>query len=466
VRLGAIAAALAGALLLGAPARLAAQEAATVPLDVALAQDTGEPLALLARDVGFVVATGGDDFRLLCTRALDTSANGPLHVVAPGAGRLLVGSYRGLQSLDLNACSWPFPDPQLEGTLIIDLWLQDGAVLALIDGDDGHQVFRSDDGGLSFAPAVELPADASFFRVRFAPGDPSRVYALATAPDGDAGVSAFLFSSDDGGASYQRHALEFAEGEGGAQLLAVDAADPDRVYVGFQSALTSHSHGDEAGHEGAVSDQVFASANGGQSFELARNVGLLGALATGDEAGELWIGDAEGGLYHSPNYGAAFETVDSELHVSCLAQRDGVLWVCADSTRDRFSLGYSEDGGESFVSALRFDEVDELLQCADSERVSSCAPVLQNWRFWHPSAGSTAQDAGSAGPSPDAAPPGHGDGTRDASADDGGAVAVASEADSDSGCGCSTLTAQGATGGAPLLLALAWLRRRQRFPGR
>ncbi|MGD8863135.1 MAG: sialidase family protein [Myxococcales bacterium] len=444
------------------PAR--AQEAAPVPLAIALSPDGTQLEAALARDTGLIIRGEDDVYRMACTRALGISSNGSFFLAAREGGGFLLTHYGGVQHGDASGCGWTYPDPILEDLSVVSVARNGDTLHALTTSNGDYAVYRSDDGGETFDLGFDLDDDAAYFSLKVAPSDPDYVYLLAVITDLDTGESQrYVQRSLDGGETFERLPLN-QDAAGNARLARVDPSDPARVYLAFTQGLSSHSHGDEM----HVDDLLLVSDDGGESFSELRSIALFGGLSLGPADGEIFLGDAEGGLLHSDDGGQTWETLDEDLHVSCIEQRDGRLWACANSVSDPFSVGVSDDGGESFESVLRFDEVAGVVEC--DPPLTACAGVWTSWGFWHPLAnenpdenpdagtGATADAGGDATP----VPSGEGDSGDGGSGADAGPAASGggSGGDDDSGC----RAAPGSAGGGWLLAAtaLTWLRRRRR----
>jgi hypothetical protein len=438
-----------------------AQEAAPVPLALALSPDDDSLQAVLARDTGLIIRGDDDVYRMACTRALGISSNNSFYLAAREGGGFLLTHFGGVQHGDASGCTWTYPDPMLEDLGVISVDRDGETLLALTTTSGDYAVYRSDDGGESFELAFDLEDDAAYFSLKVAPGASDYVYLLAVVTDLDTGESQrYVQRSLDGGESFERLPLE-QEAAGNARLARVDPSDPARLYMAFTQGLSSHSHGDEMHEE----DLLLVSDDAGESFTELRSIALFGGLALGPADGELFVGDAEGGLLHSEDGGASWETLDGELNVSCLEQRGGKLWVCANSVTDPFSVGVSDDGGESFESILRFDEVAGVVEC--DPPLTACTGVWTSWGFWHPlsdanpdanpDAGAAAStDAGTGDGTPASA--GDGDSSADASASE--AADTGDEGDDDDS-GCRAAPGSASSGWAFTAAALAWLRRRR-----
>ena len=125
----------------------------------------------------------------------------------------------------------------------------------------GSGLYKSTDGGLTWKPVLGggFPAQPGNIGIAFAPSRPDRVYAMVDAPEGG------LYRSDDGGATWRRTSGDRRIWGRGWYFgnVTVDPRDPDIVY--------------------ACNTALYRSTDGGQTF-----VPVKGAPG-GDDYHALWI---------------------------------------------------------------------------------------------------------------------------------------------------------------------------------
>ncbi len=234
--------------------------------------------------------------------------------------------------------------------------------------------WRSVDGGKSWAPASQGLLDAQITAWASDPADPATVYLASWER---------FYRSNDAGASWETSRLEF----GGHTALAVAPAEPAVLYLGGRPALRSTDGGatwqaipvrlaDEAQQRGevvglavhpadaahvwaALSDGVFESRDGGQSWQAA---GLAGrellwlarsapaADASTGEGPTLYAGIRNDGIYRRQP-GGDWVPINTGLPaestvVAFLAdpRSPGLLWAA----RDGGGLYRSDDDGETW----------------------------------------------------------------------------------------------------------------------
>ncbi|MEM9193409.1 MAG: hypothetical protein AAGF12_29815 [Myxococcota bacterium] len=319
--------------------------------DVILAQGT---FGLVRSD------DGGQSFYTYCAAAYGVDARNldPRILLGPN-DRALVGTYDGL--LQRNECSFSFPEPALEDQFVIDLVALDEDVTRLLalrtDGSKPDQLFRSDDGGQSFEPLGPAIEDVLLERVLTANGG-TRIYLSGARPQRpDQSRAAFLFRSDDSGATFERFSFPLLEGE---RNLIILGAEGDTVF-----GQVLHFNGE------FTPERLVVSRDGGETFtDVGGLVDIGGFAAT--SVGTL-VGSRRGGLYRIDD---GLERL-SDIAVRCIGEHRGEVFVCADQTVDGFALARSADG-VAFEPMLRLEEIGIVPPCPD------CSDVAITCEAWAP----------------------------------------------------------------------------------
>jgi hypothetical protein len=164
------------------------------------------------------------------------------------------------------------------------------------------------------------------------------------------GNGATLARSDDYGAHWTPHAMTIPAGTE-PLIMAIDPESADTVYLRVTN--------------GGLYDSVVITIDGGQSFDPALTIsGQFSAfLRAGDKS--LYAGTLNGTLYvRAP--GATSFTNHPAPHFRCLGQRPGTsrIFACGDMGVDGFSLGYSDDNGQTFHRMMSFVDLLGPLTCA------------------------------------------------------------------------------------------------------
>ena len=176
-----------------------------------------------------------------------------------------------------------------------------------------------------------------------------------------------------------------------------------------------------------LTDSIVVTHDGGMTFQaiLTINDNFRAFLRASD--GTLYAGTINGALYVLPPGAQQFET-STGPHFRCFGQRPGTsrIYACGNYMLDGFSVGYSDDGAQTFQKLMSFPELLGPLTCPRFSR-----PVRPTGLGFRVSSASTdgGADAGTsrrdAGPS-DAGAPLHrgGAGHSGCSAGDGGQLGL------------------------------------------
>ena len=325
---------------------------------VLIGRDAGDSSVIALRTTFGVLESrdNGHSFQWLCETSLQISGNYDPAVELDANDGLLIGLVDGL-TRTADGCSVD-RDSALEGTAIADLArTPDGSIVFAIEtgaGAGGH-LWRSDDGGTTFAARAMLPPGAGFYTVEAAASNPARVYASGIDLDTQVPV---LYRSDDQGVSLVRTAATF-DGAEDAYIAGIDPLNPDRVWI------RAHT---------AASTALFESDDGGATARVLHvGHGALLGFAVSSDGQRIWIGGPDDGLLESTDGGDTFRVV-SPLRVTCLRYARGSLYVCADWLRDGVAIARWTDGDPAPAPLLRFDAVTGPVRCAaPSPERDTCA---------------------------------------------------------------------------------------------
>jgi hypothetical protein len=334
------------------------------------------------------------------------------HLTADGA---MIALSREVTRSEDDACTWPpsggvitgkpvgdfFPDPT-DATL----------VLAVVIHVSGYYVVASHDGGKTFVDPPVYTSSGLITGVELSRSSPGVVYVTSI---NSSGSGAMLARSDDYGAHWTPRAMSIPSGTE-PLIMGIDPQDADIVYLRVTN--------------GGLSDSVVITTDGGQSFDTALTItGQFSSFLRADD-GTLYLGTLAGTLYvRAP--GETTFTNHPGPHFRCLGQRSGTprIFACGDMGLDGFSVGYSDNGGQSFQRMMSFVDLLGPL---------TCGPVATNCAsHWE-----RIQGVLGIGPPPDGGPSGGG---LDAGTTDGGTPPPASPPGQPKS-GCST------TGGNGVLL--------------
>lgn len=175
------------------------------------------------------------------TRALDTEDP---RIVVTEDRAVVFAVFEGIERGEGLGCSIGAPAEALGGAVAIDVdRASDGTLLTVTSsGGVPNSVFRSIDEGRTWSAAGDPVGTVLFETLRIAPSDPSRVYLTGSVPPAPGTErTASVFRSDDGGATFARMDGPALDGARNLYLLGVDAADPDRSWLVGPRAMADDS---------------------------------------------------------------------------------------------------------------------------------------------------------------------------------------------------------------------------------
>jgi len=311
----------------------------------------------------------GGSWRFTCYEAIGYTASQRPPLAFTEDGHLLLATFMGPVRSDSTLCDYAVVDGPLSQVAVPTMARapQDASSFHATSGvagaDNGH--YRSDDSGQSWSLVGATSDEVILERLRLSPSDPQRAYASGL----DLMFNYFVARSDDAGQTWTQSAFALEDGELSVYLLAVHPTDPDTLFAHVLS------------RDGTVlADRLVRSTDAGASWETITDVPGLSDFAIAPDGSTAWVGGVDG-LLRSEDGGASFAPVGAVTGVTCLAHIDDVLWICGQYSPSDVGVVTSTDGGEGVELALRFDEVDSLLQCAAGTGVAdACAAPFAEWQ--------------------------------------------------------------------------------------
>jgi MYXO-CTERM domain-containing protein len=230
-----------------------------------------------------------------------------------------------------------------------------------------HRVLASHDGGAHFDETLfRADPGAMITGVESARSAPDTIYVtLQGAPPDGGRPPPVLARTEDRGGTWTTTDLTAALSAGTPRLIAVDPAEPRKVFllwsdVGGQALVVTTDGGPNA-HEVLRPSGVIKA-----FLRLASGTILV---ATDD--------NSAAGLLRSRDGGATFEAVPNPPHVRALSERAGVVYAATDNFGDGYAAGLSMDEGRSWEALVTYDAVRGILPCVKASCQDSCAVQVQ-----------------------------------------------------------------------------------------
>jgi photosystem II stability/assembly factor-like uncharacterized protein len=226
----------------------------------------------------------------------------------------------------------------------------------VIVGASTGGLWRSTNGGLNFSPVSDNQVDLAVGALAFAPSNPAVVYAGMGDLD-NSYVGTGVLRSTDGGATWSRVSNASLPEPGYVEDLAVDPADPNRVYAAQDVSFNTTTNQ-------LFTSGVYVSTDGGVNWARtlpgrARNVAihptnpsvLYAAMrtATGQQPGVYK--STNGGQTWSPVYTSPFGTTTRDIRVATTpADPERVYVFVGVRTPADLRFEVSDDGGATWAT--------------------------------------------------------------------------------------------------------------------
>ena len=275
-------------------------------------------------------------------------------------GRLLVTIWDGAFHVNPDHCG-ATRIPSLEKLHFSDLDVDaSGNVVVAVDQtgffDGKSAIFRSTDGGATFARLAELPLMA-FVTVEIARTNPLRLWLTAKGRD----KSTAVYRSDDGGKTVvEVTKLPRADDP---YVAGIDPTNADRVWIRLAYIDATF----------VTRSALYRTDDAGKTWVLAADVpNLMLGFAVDATGKRVWLGGAGAGLQRSFD-GAPFVKLP-DAPIRCLRHHEGKLWACLGSSTDTFGLSVSCDDGATLAPALDLHSVDGTFSCPSGSAEAKCEP--------------------------------------------------------------------------------------------
>jgi MYXO-CTERM domain-containing protein len=317
---------------------------------------------LLGANFGLLVSTdNGATWRYSCEPYVTTGSSAALSSYNVGYyqvtldGDILADSVVLTRSADMG-CTWPNATvPNVPPNYLSDIFASQGdasLVFGIVTALSSSSIVLSLDAGETFDEGV-YTTSALLTGVEGSLSQPSVAYATSISASGDV---ATLLRSEDTGQTWTPFDIALAQ-YAQPSIVAIDPVDENTVYLRVTTGLT---------------DSIVVTHDGGMTFQniLTINDNFRAFLRAGD--GTLYAATINGALYVLPPGAQQFETRTGP-HFRCLGQRPGTsrIYACGNYLLDGFSIGYSDDGAQTFQKLMSFTDLLGPLTCPQVQ--TACA---------------------------------------------------------------------------------------------
>ncbi len=284
-------------------------------------------------------------------------------------GTLFATTFTGLRVSRDGGCSFatatadlPVDDPGR----IADRWIDaieigpTGEIwVATADNGKPNNVYRSTDGGVTFAPRGMASSTIWWKSLRIAPTRAARIYATGYqvagtyADGGQMPPTAHFETSDDGGETWTPSPLAGVRLGPSPQVYAmgVDHENPDVVFMISAGA-------------NPPGDVLYRSTDAGATWTevLATPASILDVSLT--DAGSVGVAVLGGGWFQSRDHGATFAAPGGAPRLACVGQGpDGALYGCGANWEPDFQAVTRSTDGTTWSKVFRFIDLAGPLEC-------------------------------------------------------------------------------------------------------
>ncbi len=295
----------------------------------------------------------GASWDWLCEEGMGYKDVQPPMAVLPG-GVILLATPDGIMRSDAAGCD--FERASGIDAMVLDLARvptdPNGAVAVSLSGTDA-QLWRTDDGGMTFTPLGDGISGFIPSTVDVAPTDADVIYV-----SGLAGTQGSLVRTRDGAKTFDTLPVPNTSTSRRPFIAAIDPNDAGTVYVRLDGEPSSL----EVTHDGG---DTFAS-------PLMTRVPALG-LALSPDGKTVIASNSYDGTFRADSTSLDFEKVACG-GPSCLSFSASGLFGCGDQGVDGFIVGRSDDLGASFRGVVDLTCVRGPAACGAATTIGSACP--------------------------------------------------------------------------------------------
>lgn len=245
------------------------------------------------------------------------------------------------------------------------------------------KIYKSTDNGMTFPTSATIGQVNDWWSsIEVAPSNAQRVYVTGYRLVGQ-GRTFLLFRSDNGGESYSPMSMTGLQTTNNStiDIVGISKTNPDLIFARVTFL-----------QEGAISDGIFRSTNGGQSWtkiiekdsEIAFAIRANGDYVVGTKAYGVSVA-------RNPSTTATptWEDLAGSPHANCLVENSaGELWAC---TQNFGSPGTMSDGAgimkttdyATWTPVLKYQEIEGPLECpAGTLQADECVGEVNGISQW------------------------------------------------------------------------------------
>jgi hypothetical protein len=353
--------------------------------------DPLDPLHIVARTTfGFVESRdGGKNWAWTCEEIIGRIANQDPPFAVTGDGSVVVAvPFEGVSITHDHGCTWTRAPAPLADQLAVDVTLEPSdpaGVVVLTSTNDTpadagpmappeflNLVVETKDHGVTWAlRGVPLARDFIASTIEIAASDPQRIYTSGVFGDPLVGA---IDRSEDGGKTWIRTSVPTGKDLGGVYISAVDAQNPDRLFVRVLALANPLTN--------ATPTTLLASSDKGATWtEVAKTDEAMLGFALSPDGSKLAYGTIGHGVFVGPSDGSAPLEKVSSIQNRCLTWSAAGLYACgtdlgrglpmttppSPEPAETFAVGLSHDMGKTYDTLYKLTETCPNV-CPDDSR--------------------------------------------------------------------------------------------------
>ena len=324
--------------------------------------DPGDPAHFALRATFGLLQSrdAGHSWTWICESAVGYMGDPALALL--GGGNLLAGFFGSVAVSAEQGCAWGVQPLDTRYQYAFDATLDPAdpsrawVLTVSVDGTRQVSLLSVDATG---AIGETLAVGQGFVpsTVEVAPSDPLRLYVTGAIEN----EPSLLLRSRDGGRSWSRFPFD-AYGSLPLFISAIDPVDPDRLYARIDNQPGDH---------------LLVSRDGGESWQTVFSLdGDLYGFALSPDGSQIATGGPDLGVYIASTSDLDFQPVAAPVRgLRCLRWTSDGLLACGQETLDGWTVGRSQNDGQSFEPLFHVQDLTPLECSATSSTGAACPSV-------------------------------------------------------------------------------------------